>query len=94
MAKVYCNCSLKNGEKRELKNGSTKRTLCLINKSGRDIEYNIPFNADLGFLKKGNHSFVFINFTIAMIAMIAIIAIATIAVKSILQKMDDDDDEY
>ena len=61
MAKVYCNCSLKNGEKKELKNGATKRTLCLVNKSGIDIEYNVPFNADLGFLNKGNHSFVFIN---------------------------------
>lgn len=61
MAKIFCNTTLKSGEKRELQNGATRRTLVLINKSGRDIEANISFNADLGFLNKGNHSFVFIN---------------------------------
>ena len=61
MARIFCNYSILNGEKIEVKNGATRRTLVLINKTGQDIEKNTPFAGDLGFLNKGNHSFVFIN---------------------------------
>lgn len=42
-------------------NGATRRTLVVINKTGMEIPANQPFRCQLGFLNKGNHSFIFIN---------------------------------
>ena len=45
----------------ELQNGATRTTLLVLNKSGQKITANRPFEAEVGFLDKGNHRFFFIN---------------------------------
>lgn len=63
MAKVFCNSRLdlsKEGQVWSASNGATRRTLVVINKiNGSDQA--VCFNAQVGFLDKGNHSFIFIN---------------------------------
>jgi hypothetical protein len=56
---IFCNKDL-TGEENEwgAQNGATRRTLVLINKA--KVEGR-KFNAQLGKLDKGNHSFIFIN---------------------------------
>jgi hypothetical protein len=43
------------------KNGATRRTLSLINKSNIKGEHQVIEGVSLGYLDKGNHSFIFIN---------------------------------
>ena len=61
MSKIYVNKCIESGGSYALKNGATKRLLLVINKTGRDIEANIPFIGRVGTLEKANTSFVFIN---------------------------------
>ena len=61
MAKIFLNRSIAKNETCSIRNGATKRLLLIINKTGQDIEYNVPFNGSIGTLEKGNTSFVFIN---------------------------------
>lgn len=58
---VFTNFNLRAGETAELKNGATRTTLVVVNKTGKEIKANEPFTALVGFLKKGNHAFVFLN---------------------------------
>jgi len=44
-----------------MQNGATRTTLCVINKSGQDIEPHKAYNFEVGYLAKGNHRFYFIN---------------------------------
>lgn len=61
MATIIMNASLNAGNKIELKNGATRPTLLVINKTGKDVESGVPFKGSIGFLKKGNHNFIFLN---------------------------------
>lgn len=61
MSIIFVNRSLKRDETYSMRNGATKRLLLVINKTGRDIEYNVPFNGSIGTLEKGNTAFIFIN---------------------------------
>lgn len=45
----------------ERSNGATRRVLKVVNKLGTDLPAGVPIRASLGFLDKGNHSFIFIN---------------------------------
>ena len=63
MAKIFLNMELdlsKEGQIWEVSNGATRRTLVVINKT-QGYENSILFYAQLGFLDKGNHSFIFLN---------------------------------
>lgn len=62
MAKIFCNINLDFSKEVMWKaqNGATRRTLVVINKCISDKETN-TFEARLGYLDKGNHSFIFIN---------------------------------
>jgi len=62
MAKIFCNINLDFSKEVmwEAQNGATRRTLVVINKCISDKETN-TFEAHLGYLDKGNHSFIFIN---------------------------------
>ena len=55
---VHCNVDLNAEEAWRAKNGATRRTLKVINKAGVEGK---RFQAQLGTLNKGNHSFIFIN---------------------------------
>lgn len=61
MATIIMNAGLNAGEKIELQNGATRPTLVIVNKMDRDIESGVPFKGSIGFLKKGNHNFIFLN---------------------------------
>lgn len=58
---VFTNFNLPAGETAECKNGATKTSLVVVNKLGHEIKKNTPFSARVGFLRKGNHAFVFLN---------------------------------
>lgn len=58
---VFTNFNLGAGETAECKNGATRTTLVIVNKLGKEIKKNTPFSARVGFLRKGNHAFVFLN---------------------------------
>jgi hypothetical protein len=58
---VYCNCNLNAGDSLTLRNGATRRSLVLVNKTGADIHADTGFDARVGVLHKGNHFFVFLN---------------------------------
>lgn len=63
MAIVFINTDLSNKEREnvwEAQNGATRRSLVLINKTGRPPEPS-RIEGKLGFLDKGNHSFIFVN---------------------------------
>lgn len=59
--RIFVNRDICKDDKKELKNGATKRTLVVINKTGQDIKDNEAFEGVVGTLNKGNHSFVFLN---------------------------------
>lgn len=62
MSKIYSNIKLnldKQGEIWSMSNGATRRTLVIINKTQQLP--GLSFRGKLGFLDKGNHSFIFIN---------------------------------
>jgi len=58
---INATSSLNYGEEKiwSAKNGATRRTLILVDKIG--IEENSPIKGELGYLDKGNHSFIFLN---------------------------------
>lgn len=58
---IFTNFSLENDSKMEYTNGATRTNLVVINKTGSDIERNVPFQGKIGTLKKGKHFFVFLN---------------------------------
>ena len=59
---LFCNKDLAVSEKCwTASNGATRKTLCLINKTGKDIEKKFGIDCRVGFLNKGNHSFIFMN---------------------------------
>lgn len=64
MAKIICNQQLPlmtEGAIWSASNGATRRTLILINKiKGYEVERS-EFFAQIAFLDKGNHSFIFLN---------------------------------
>lgn len=65
MATIYCNEPLAFDSERIwcAQNGATRRQLVIVNKLGenspKEPAYN--FRADIGFLTKGNHAFIFLN---------------------------------
>ena len=62
MAKIYSNIELNLEQQGEIwiaSNGSTRRTLVIINKINEQ-KGNV-FRAKIGTLNKGNHSFIFLN---------------------------------
>lgn len=62
MAKVFVNQTLDFSKEVlwEAQNGRTRRTLVVVNKIPSELKVN-QFEGQLGFLDKGNHSFIFIN---------------------------------
>jgi hypothetical protein len=62
MSIVFFNSSISNQETAwSMSNGATRRVLKIINKTGKELEANKPHKVSLGFLDKGNHSFIFVN---------------------------------
>lgn len=64
MSKIYSNIELhldQQGVIWSASNGATRRSLVVINKTTTNEEHGNYFRAQLGFLDKGNHSFIFIN---------------------------------
>ncbi|MBS0646815.1 MAG: hypothetical protein JSR97_09550 [Verrucomicrobia bacterium] len=63
MAKIFSNVKLdlsKDGQIWSVSNGATRRTLVTVNKT-IGYENSTEFYAQLGYLDKGNHSFIFLN---------------------------------
>jgi hypothetical protein len=58
---IYFNAPLAVGAKSALQNGATRRVLTVVNKLDCCIVPNVPFAACVQQLRKGNHSFVFLN---------------------------------
>lgn len=59
--KVFFNFKLPSKERAwEANNGATRRTLVIVNKMCREIPSRELVDCRLGFLNKGNHSFVFV----------------------------------
>jgi len=62
MATIFLNAGIAATERPwSAKNGATRRELVLVNKTGREVAAGEALNASLGFLDKGNHSFIFLN---------------------------------
>lgn len=62
MAKIFFNLPIGKEERAwEVSNGATRTNLVLVNKTGRECKADGYLIASIGFLNKGNHSFLFIN---------------------------------
>ena len=59
MSKVFFNEKIE--KEWSAQNGAKRRTLLVANKLDKTIEENKPIICRIGFLNKGNHSFIFVN---------------------------------